>query len=78
MFRDATVGTQAKNLKQKPQKNADYWLTHMPRGRVAHSGLDSPILIINQENVPQTCTQNNPIKVIPLAHSLRSFCTVSI
>lgn len=43
LLREATVGTQAKNLKQKSQKNVHYWLAHLPRDGAAHSGLESSI-----------------------------------
>lgn len=32
---------------------------HLPRADIIHSGLGSPISVINQESVPQTCLQAN-------------------
>ena len=60
-------------LKQKPQRNATFLLTHrptlsqisfiaqanLPRDDAAHSGLGPITSINNQDNAPQTCQQDN-------------------
>lgn len=38
---------------------------HQPTGSLAHSGLDPPTSTVNQEKIPQTCPQVNPMETVP-------------